>query len=84
MDRIAPADTFPAAPGSRARTGASAVSAPASRTAGRVVSNRTSPAVMHTVPWGISLGTEAASPAVKRTVPSAAAAGLRASPRSWA
>ena len=81
---MAPADTFPALPASSARTGASAVSSPASSTASPVVSKRTSPAVMHTVPRGMVLGAVAASPAVKRTTPSAAEAGRRSRLRSWA
>ena len=74
----------PAAPGVGAFTGASAVSPPAGMLAAWVVSKRTSPAVMHTVPAGISRDDWDTSPAVKRTVPSAGTASFRSSPRSWA
>ena len=84
IELMAPADTLPASPASSARTGTSAVSAPASKTPARSVSNRTSPAVIHTVPLGISRGASAFSPAVNRTVPCAAVARFRSSPRSWA
>ena len=84
MDTMVWADTLPASPGSSARAGTSAVSAPAGSTASRVVSKRTSPAVMHTVPLGMDRSSWAASPAVNRTVPWAGRASLRSRLRSWA
>ena len=59
-------------------------SCPTGRTAARVVSNRTKPAVIHTVPKGISLGVSAAWSAKKRRVPAAWEACFRSSPLSWA
>ena len=79
MDTTAPAGIFPPAPGSTALAGTSAVSEPAVMVPARVVSTRTSPAVMQTVPAGMVLSSPAVSPAVTRTVPPAE----RASSYCW-
>ena len=81
---MVPAATFPEAPGTRARTGTSAVSSPAGMVPSSVVSKRISPAVMHTVPLGMLRASPAVLPAVKRTTPPATAASFRSSPRSRA
>ena len=83
MESTVPAAAFPALPASRARAGTSTWSCPAGRTAARVVSNRTKPAVIHTVPKGISLGVSAAWSAKKRRVPAVWGNACRATQSAW-
>ena len=84
MTTTLPAATFPALPASAAWAGTSAVSSPGWMAPSSVVSNRTRPAVMHTVPTGMVRAASAVSPAVKRMTPVAGAASFRVMPRSWA
>ena len=84
MVTMVPAATLPAAPGTTACTGTSTVSSPGRMVPSSKVSKRTSPVVMHTVPWGIVLLSWAVSPAVNRTTPWALRACLRSSPRKKA
>ena len=81
MVRMVPAAALPAVPGSTARAGTSTTVSPASRTPSCVVSKRTRPAVMHTVPAGMVRSAFPACSVEKRRIPSARAASFRLTPR---
>ena len=81
---MVPAAALPLRPGSRASAGASAVSSPAFSTTASVVWNRTSSAVMHTVPAVMVRSAAAARSTEKRRVPAAFVAAVRVIPRIWA
>ena len=81
MARMLPAGTFPAVPASTAWANTSTDVAPAGSTAASAVSNRTSPAVVHTVPAGMIRSAPAAVSTEKRIMPSAGKAPRRSSAR---
>ena len=82
--KMVPAATLPAEPASRARARISTEVSPASRVPASTVSNRVSPAVMHTVPAAISRSAGPAVSTVNRSTPSATVGSRRSTPRSWA
>lgn len=81
MDTIVSAPTLPSCPAATAWAAAFTHRLPAGSTASSVVSKRTSAAVIHTVPLGMTRLAWAVLSTENRTVPCARAAARRSSPR---